>query len=299
MFKSLKRFGGWAIATLLALIIIAAPLRLTAAPMNYSKLLKNGNLCARAIAAQERRSGIPDKLLFAVAIKETGRWIKQDRANIAWPWTVNAGGAGKHFDTKSDALRHVRALKKKGQKNIDVGCMQINLHYHPDAFATLEAGFDPATNVAYAAKFLTALKNSHGSWQQAVRHYHSANQKKSAPYQRKVFKIWKAALGNKKPTTAVAQADKQKTRPVSKSARRAAQKVERSHRKFLAELRRKFPHRFGTPARSGTPNKNQLASRFISSWPPRNYAAQRRAENLARALSFSKQRRQWPRKLTP
>ena len=134
MGKTFKKLGGWAIAAVLALIIIVPPLRLSAAPMNYSKLFKNGNLCARAIAAEERRSGIPRNLLYAVAIKETGRWIARDQANIAWPWTVNAGGAGKHFDSRAEAIRHVRALKKKGQKNIDVGCMQIKLHYHPDAF---------------------------------------------------------------------------------------------------------------------------------------------------------------------
>ena len=132
-----------------------------------------------------------------------------------------------------------------------------------------------------------------------MRHYHSANQTKSGPYQKKVFKTWKAALGHKAPTTALAETNKGKANPVSISARRAAQKVERAHRKFLAELRRKFPHRFGTPVRSGDPNNAQRASRLLANWPLRNYLAQRRAENLARAWSFSKRRRPMPKKLTP
>jgi hypothetical protein len=34
-----------------------------------------------------------------------------------------------------------------GIEVIDVGCMQVDLYYHPDAFA-LDAAFDPATSVA-------------------------------------------------------------------------------------------------------------------------------------------------------
>src|SRR5262249_40721 len=51
--------------------------------------------------------------------------------------------------------------------------MQVDLYYHPDAFASLEAAFDPATNVAYAAKFLNELKAETGDWGVATQYYHS------------------------------------------------------------------------------------------------------------------------------
>ncbi len=299
MANLLKRCGIWLLAAAVALIIIAAPLRLTAAPLSYPNLLKNGNFCARSIAKEERRLGIPHKLLHALSIKESGRWIKEDRANITWPWTVNAGGTGRHFNNRQNAIQHVRKLQRKGQKNIDIGCMQINLHYHPNAFKTIEAGFDPATNVAYAAKFLSALKVNHGTWQLAVRHYHSANQTKSGPYQNKVFQIWKAALGNGNTGAAIADAQDRKnylpTAPISFTK----QASKRTYGKFFAELKRKFPHRFGTSKRSGTPNSAHRAANLLAAWPPRGYAAQRRAENLARAWSFSKRSRLKPLKLSP
>ena len=295
----LKRCGIWLLAAALALIIIAAPLRLTAAPLSYSNLLKNGNFCARSIAKEERRLGIPHRLLHALSIKESGRWVKEDRANITWPWTVNAGGNGRHFNNRQNAIRHVRKLQKEGKRNIDIGCMQINLHYHPNAFKTIEAGFDPATNVAYAAKFLSALKENHGTWQLAVRHYHSANQTKSGPYQNKVFQIWKAALRSGNTSTAIA--DAQENRNYSPTARidSGKQAAKRTYGKFFAELKRKFPHRFGTSKRSGTPNRKHRAANLLAVWPPRGYAAQRRAENLARAWSFSKRSRVKPAKLSP
>lgn len=297
MDRIFKRYWIWAFATLLALLIIAAPIQIAAASARVANLLKKENLCSRAIAAEERRSGIPHKLLYALSIKETGRWIKENRANIAWPWTVNAGGKGKHFNSRSEAIRHVQKLQQAGQKNIDVGCMQINLHYHPDAFPSLEAGFIPKTNITYAAKFLTALKDSHGTWEKAVRHYHSSHKAKHLPYQRKVFQIWKAELKKNRPDPLVQKAFKSRT--TSKTARLAAIKVETAHRGLLTALRKKFPHRFGTRSRSGKPDPSAGATRYLANWPPRNYAAQRRAENMARSFSFSNRRRQMPKKLAP
>jgi hypothetical protein len=321
MTKLSRRIWGWLLGMLVGMAIIAAPIRLSATPMPYAKLLKNSNLCTRAIAAAERRHGIPDKLLYALSIKETGRWIKTSGANIAWPWTVNNGGAGEHLNSRAEALAHVRALQKAGETNIDVGCMQINLHYHPKAFKTLEQGFDPNANVDYAAHFLTALKEDLGSWEKAVRHYHSANAKKHMAYQKKVYKIWQAALGKdgaekvkpadsksaaartgkaaKDAQTAKSAKTKSKPNQTSKSARLAAQKVNYAHRLMLAELRAQFPNRFGTPNRSGKPGQASSTDHFLSNWPPKDFAAQRRAQNLARAWAFSNTRRPPKRGLGP
>jgi hypothetical protein len=53
--------------------------------------------------------------------------------------------------------------------------MQVNLYYHPQAFASLDAAFEPATNVAYAAKFLNELKDETDDWGVATQYYHSRN----------------------------------------------------------------------------------------------------------------------------
>ena len=70
--------------------------------------------------------------------RSQGAGIRGKRANIAWPWTVNANGAGKFFDTKAEAVAEVEFLMTEGVRNIDVGCMQINLKAHANAFATIE-----------------------------------------------------------------------------------------------------------------------------------------------------------------
>ena len=88
-------------------------------------------------------------------------------------------------------MAHVRSLRAQGRTNIDVGCMQINLFYHPDAFASLEEAFDPAANVAYAARFLKERFGLTRSWPQAAALYHSASPEKNRPYRDKVLTLWK------------------------------------------------------------------------------------------------------------
>lgn len=149
----------------------------------------NHSSCVAHIEQYEKHHGIPAGLLHAISKVESGR--KDDTGRIvAWPWTVNAEGQGYYFPTKEVAIAAVRKMQLRGISSIDVGCMQVNLYHHPHAFETLEDAFDPAQNVAYASRFLKALKNEHASWYRAVAHYHSANPIHHIPYQRNVIKAW-------------------------------------------------------------------------------------------------------------
>lgn len=150
---------------------------------------KVSNNCAVYVGQYEKHHGIPTGLLHAISKVESGR--KDNTGHlVAWPWTVNAEGKGYHFPTKEAAISAVRAMQFKGIKSIDVGCMQINLHYHPYAFQSLNDAFDPAKNVEYAALFLTRLKNEHASWDTAVSRYHSANPVHHIPYKKNVLAVW-------------------------------------------------------------------------------------------------------------
>lgn len=149
----------------------------------------SSNNCATHITQYEKTHRIPEGLLHAISKVESGR--KDDAGRIvAWPWTINAQGQGYFFPTKQAAIAAVIKMQNKGIKSIDVGCMQVNLYYHPDAFRTLSEAFDPAKNVAYAAHFLAGLKNEHASWHTAVAHYHSANPTHHIPYRKNVLAVW-------------------------------------------------------------------------------------------------------------
>jgi hypothetical protein len=107
-----------------------------------------------------------------------------------WPWTVNAAGSGHFYPTKRAAEDAVRQFLAAGVKSLDVGCLQVNLFYHPGAFATLEQAFDPAVNAAYAAKMLVDLFRSTGSWPRAAAAYHSMTPAIGLAYQQKVLEQW-------------------------------------------------------------------------------------------------------------
>lgn len=230
-------------------------------------------LCVDAIAEQERRHGIPYRLLHAVSLVESGQWDAEQRETVAWPWTIYAEGRGRYLPSKQVAVAEVNRLQARGVRNIDVGCMQVNLMYHPNAFASLDDAFDPEVNAAYAADFLVSLKDAHGSWNRAVQHYHSATPQRHGPYQKRVWAAWRGALEE----TAVDEATRRRLQ-------RVAHRIERDHR---AKLRAYEPDRPDLPERGEEADRASRAPVFLSHWPPRNVNAQRRAESLARSWAFS------------
>ena len=147
-------------------------------------------LCAKAVAAVESRLGIPAQLLSAIALAESGRWDSVRRMSVSWPWTIYSEGRAYYPPDKNSAIAEVRSLQARGVRNIDVGCLQVNLFYHPDAFETLDKAFDPATNAAYAGDLLLRLQNTHRSWSRAIAFYHSSTRKLAVPYLRKVQQLW-------------------------------------------------------------------------------------------------------------
>ena len=154
-------------------------------------------LCSKATKTAEQEAKIPRHLLTAISLAESGRWDERVRASFAWPWTVTAGGSSMYFPTKEEAITAVRALHAKGKTNIDVGCMQINLHYHPNAFETIEDAFDPTTNAGYASRFLTGLHKETDSWAEAAAKYHSSDPARSGPYRDKVLGLWEKVSGRR------------------------------------------------------------------------------------------------------
>ncbi len=182
-----------------AIMMASASVAYAAATFSDADEARGFAVCERATARWERISDVPNKLLHAISLAESGRWSKQQRQLKAWPWTVTSGGPGSYFATKEEALAEVRRLQAKGIENIDVGCMQVNLHYHGENFNNAAEAMDPDINVAYAAKFLTRLRQDAESWGEAAGYYHSMTPERTEYYRGKVEKFW-SELTNGKPT---------------------------------------------------------------------------------------------------
>ena len=155
--------------------------------------IDDSRVCGIETLRQERLQSIPDRLLQAISLVESGRWDADRKESFAWPWTVMAEGEGRFLPTKAAAVAEVSRLKAKGVTNIDVGCMQVNLQAHPEAFANLDTAFDPATNVAYGARFLNELRASTSDWETAAAFYHSQTPALAAAYKAKLVTTWKDA----------------------------------------------------------------------------------------------------------
>jgi hypothetical protein len=186
-----------------ALLLICLGRGSPAAADLFMPVIDPAMACKLAIRGAESRSTIPPQLLAAIGRVESGRRDPATGGMAPWPWTINAEGEGHFFDTKAQAIAAVRALQARGVRSIDVGCLQVNLMHHPDAFASLEQAFDPTSNAIYAAQFLTELHDQLGTWPRAAAAYHSQTPELGDDYQRRVMAAWpeeRQAAGNASPT---------------------------------------------------------------------------------------------------
>lgn len=125
------------------------------------------NVCERELVRAAAAYNVPLGMLYAIGLSESGR------GGELQPYALNIDGRAAYEASKPAALRTFRQAKLGGAKSIDVGCMQINHYYHVESFASLEEMFDPAKNVAYAARFLSELKEREGTWTKAIARYHA------------------------------------------------------------------------------------------------------------------------------
>jgi soluble lytic murein transglycosylase-like protein len=124
-------------------------------------------LCEREMARAARVHSVPLGVLYAVGLSETGR------KGVLHPYALNIDGRTAMAGDLREAVAQFRDARSKGARLVDLGCMQINHHYHGREFASVEAMFDPAKNVDYAARFLKELRAREGSWTMAVARYNA------------------------------------------------------------------------------------------------------------------------------
>ncbi|MGI2032565.1 transglycosylase SLT domain-containing protein [Rhizobium panacihumi] len=124
-------------------------------------------ICEAQIQAAAAKYGIPEGILYSVGLTETGR------KGSLYPYAMNIEGKAFFAPSQQEAMAKFREARSQGVKLIDIGCMQINHHFHGENFASAEQMFDPRLNVEYAAKFLSNLHNRHETWTMAVARYHA------------------------------------------------------------------------------------------------------------------------------
>ncbi|MDR3529811.1 MAG: lytic transglycosylase domain-containing protein [Rhodopila sp.] len=175
--------------TIPILLALLAPCRVLA-DTSLALPATASQLCRQAITAAERAHGIPSHLLAAIARVESGRKDQASGTFNPWPWTIDLDGQGSFYDSKTQAVAAAVSMRVRAAKSIDVGCMQISLTHHPDAFPSMEQAFDPSANVDYAARLLVRLFEKTNSWPKAVELYHSATPELGQDYRQRVYAAW-------------------------------------------------------------------------------------------------------------
>ncbi len=174
----------------IALVLLFYAMPIPAKAQSVDPLIEGAKLCTRHLQRYETEYGIPSHLLSAIASTESGRYHEGLKIRLPWPWTINAEGKGYYFDTKEEAIAAVTKMRARGVESIDVGCMQVNIHHHPNAFISISQAFEPENNVAYAASFLRNLYQDEGSWKKAASDYHSKTPERGNQYVGLVYDSW-------------------------------------------------------------------------------------------------------------
>ena len=144
--------------------------------------------CDRAAAKAETAWNLPAGLLAAIGTVESGGIDRH-----AWPWAINAEGWSIFASSRAEAVSTVAALQRRGLRYIDVGCFQVDLFFHPRAFASLDEAFDPDANAQAASRILALARFGSAGWDQAIAAYHSASLLRGAWYLQRVLAAWPGA----------------------------------------------------------------------------------------------------------
>jgi soluble lytic murein transglycosylase-like protein len=135
-------------------------------------------MCTRAIVRVAAETGVPIRLLWAIAN------VESRMAGKPSPYAVNdAEGRPHYFRSAAAAHDFVARAIRAGDRNLDIGCMQLNWRWHGQNLPSIAHAFDPYTNVKYAAGYLADLRRETGSWSSAVAFYHSRQRGRGEAYQ--------------------------------------------------------------------------------------------------------------------
>jgi len=125
------------------------------------------NPCEPEILRAADRYGVPVGILYAVGLTETGN------KESLHPNALNIEGKAVFPANRDAAVAAFESARRDGKTLIDLGCMQINHHYHAEHFSSVKDMLDPRRNVDYAARFLARLHARHETWSMAVARYHA------------------------------------------------------------------------------------------------------------------------------
>jgi soluble lytic murein transglycosylase-like protein len=138
-----------------------------------------------------RQYGIDPRLLYSVALVESASG--RGAGTISpWPWTLRAADIACYARSKKEAEAKLALYQQKYGHSIDIGMMQINLHWHGSRVDAPERLLEPETNVMLGAQLLAkTLQSAPHDLVLGIGRYHSwKDEAKARHYGRRVLAVY-------------------------------------------------------------------------------------------------------------
>lgn len=150
-------------------------------PMNSKEHMK------KIISKQEMENGIPKGILSSIAAVESQYS----------PFAINSKNKPYNFNSKDEAVRFIENSVNHRCTNISIGCLQIHYKTHRSKFSSIDSMLTPENNISYGAKLLKSLYTKYGSWEKAIKFYHTSKPKYNSIYYAKVMKKYNSILNSR------------------------------------------------------------------------------------------------------
>ncbi|MGL4900445.1 MAG: lytic transglycosylase domain-containing protein [Shewanella sp.] len=139
--------------------------------------------------------GIDPVMLYAVALTESASYRGLNMTS-PWPYTIRNGSNATYASSKAEAEKLLHQAVQESEKHqLDIGLMQINLHWHGHRVNSATDLLDPVTNLTLGSHILAeAIKSSPDDLELGIGHYHSRNEKRARLYGQKVLSIYRNIL---------------------------------------------------------------------------------------------------------
>ena len=129
-------------------------------------------------------------VLYAVALIESAKGSTKNQVT-PWPWALNKSGKSIIPTSQQEARTLLTKTLTEGNRNIDVGLMQINVHWQGHRVEKPEQLLNPVTNLKFGALVLAeAIQSVHNDLVLGIGRYHSwQNVSAAVAYGRKVLAV--------------------------------------------------------------------------------------------------------------
>lgn len=138
-----------------------------------------------------QKHGVDPLLLYAVAIRESGRNIGKDQV-APWPYALHFNRSRVAFYAHSrQEAEELLKLALPITENVDVGLAQVNWMSHKDKVKRPQDLLDPKKNLEVASRILAEALSSTKDQELGVGRYNSWNEKKARKYGKEVLILYR------------------------------------------------------------------------------------------------------------